>query len=67
MKTEKNPIMESYDYFYSLMNTLHGRRKRKCLRCSKSFISSNSGNRICGTCAIVNERVKYLAELSKVG
>ena len=31
------------------------RKKRRCLRCSKDFVSEHNGNRICAECTILNK------------
>jgi len=31
------------------------RKKRRCLRCSKDFVSDHSGKRICKSCTILNK------------
>jgi len=31
------------------------RKKRRCLRCSKDFVSDHKGNRICPKCTVLNK------------
>jgi ribosomal protein S27AE len=49
------------DYFYSLVNVNQERKKRKCLRCRRGFVSSHAGHRICGACRCIISGQGHLA------
>ena len=36
------------------------RKKRKCLRCGKEFLSEGPHNRLCSSCKKINESIGYL-------
>lgn len=37
-------------------------QQRRCLRCEKTFDSKGPGNRICGSCGLVNRHKGVMAE-----
>lgn len=44
------------ELFYSLVNPKSERKKRKCLKCRKTFTSMSTSNRLCGHCKELNTR-----------
>lgn len=50
-------------YFYSLVKPTTPKKKRVCLKCGTTFMSSNYGNRCCGSCAAQNARAAVRAEM----
>ena len=49
-------LLDSNDYFFSLVKPTTARKKRRCLRCAVVFLSSGHANRVCGSCAAKNNR-----------
>jgi|SaaInlStandDraft_1057018.scaffolds.fasta_scaffold27984_1 hypothetical protein len=56
-----------HDYFYSLVSPKNPRKKRQCLRCRRSFLSDNYGNRVCAQCRDIKVGMVEMVEKVSLG
>lgn len=54
-------MIDSDEYFYSLMNPSNQKKNRTCLRCRTTFMSDNAGHRLCGPCTRVAQKASVNA------
>jgi len=51
-----------YPGFYALVAPRSARKKRRCLKCSKVFVSAHKGNRCCAECVDSNKRTSVMGQ-----
>jgi len=49
-RRQRRVILHTHPEFHSLLVPIPVKKRRKCLRCNISFVSSHNGFRFCGSC-----------------